>query len=96
MLYQSIPHISECSAFACARCLIWTEVVSRVLYTSEQLLRKKMPLCVALLFTISNVFHGPLVILLVWYILKQLFTSVSVNVGHIYPAIHFATLLNNY
>ena len=51
-----------------------------------------------------NLLFGPLVIQLVWYILKQLFTSVSVKVVNIYlaalwlneyPALFTYTLVNN-
>ena len=72
------------SAFR-ARWLASSEVISQVLFTSEQQNKNKM----AFIGTLSQVklLFGPLVIQLVWYILKQLFTSVSVKVVDIY--LHF-------
>ena len=55
-----------------------SEVISQVLFTSEQRKRNKMAF-VGILSQIKLLF-GPLVIQLVWYILKQLFASVSVKV----------------
>ena len=62
-----------------------SEVISQVLFTSEQPKKTKMAF-VGILSQIKLLF-GPLVIQLVWYTLKQLFTSVSVNVVDIY--LHF-------
>ena len=62
-----------------------TEVISQVLFTSEQPTKNKMTF-VGILSQIKLLF-GPLDIQLVWYILKQLFTSVSVKVVDIY--LHF-------
>ena len=62
-----------------------TEVISQVLFTSEQPTKNKMPF-VGILSQIKLLF-GSLDIQLVWYILKQLFTSVSVKVVDIY--LHF-------
>ena len=62
-----------------------SEVISQVLFTSEQPKKNKMAF-VGILSQI-NLFFGPLVTQLVWYILKQLFTSVSVKVVDIY--LHF-------
>ena len=62
-----------------------SEVISQVLFTSEQPTKNKMAF-VGILSQIKF-FFGPLVIQLVWYILKQLFTSVSVQVVYIY--LHF-------
>ena len=59
-------------------------MISQVLFTSEQPEKNKM-VFVAIFSRIKLVF-GPLVIQLVWYILKQLFTSVSVKVMDIYLA----------
>ena len=62
------------------RRLASSEVISQVLlFTSEQPKKNKM----AFVGTLSQVklLFWPLVIQLVWYILKQLFTSVSVNRG---------------
>ena len=60
-------------------------MISQVLFTSEQPKKNKMAF-VGILSQIKSLF-GPLVIQLVWYILKQLFTSVSVKVVDIY--LHF-------
>ena len=62
-----------------------SEVITQVLFTSEQPKKNKMAF-VGILSQI-NLFFGPLVTQLVWYILKQLFTSVSVKVVDIY--LHF-------
>ena len=62
-----------------------SEVISQVLFTFEQPKRNKMAF-VGVLPQIKLLF-GPLVIQLVWYVLKQLFTSVSVKVMDIY--LHF-------
>ena len=61
-----------------ARWLASSEVISEVLFTSEQPEKNKMAF-VGVLSQIKLLF-GPLVIQLVWHILKQLFTSVSVKV----------------
>ena len=61
-----------------------SEVISQVLFTSEQPKKNKMAF-VGILSQIMLLF-GPLFIQLVWYILKQLFTSVSVKVVDIYLA----------
>ena len=60
------------------------EVISQLLFTSEQPMKNKMAF-VSILSQIKLLF-GPLVIQLVWYIhvLTQLFTSVSVKVVDIY------------
>ena len=58
-------------------------MISQVLFTSEQRTKKKMAF-VGILSQIKLLF-GPLVIQLVWYILKHLFTSVSVNSGGYLP-----------
>ena len=57
-------------------------MISQVLFTSEQAKKNKMAF-VGIYSQIKLLF-GPLVIQLVWYILKQLFTSVSVKVVDIY------------
>ena len=59
------------------RWLASSEGISQVLFTSEQPKKNKMAF-VDILSQIKLLF-GPLVIQLVWYILKQLFTSVSVE-----------------
>ena len=71
------------SAF-CVRWLANSEVISEVLFTSEQSKKNKIAF-VGLLSQIKFLF-GPLFIQLVWYILQQLFTSVSVKVVDIYLA----------
>ena len=53
-------------------------MISQVLFTSEEAKKNKMAF-VGILSQIKLLF-GLLVIQLVWYILKQLFTSVSVKV----------------
>ena len=58
------------------------EVISQALFTSEPPQRNKMAF--AGILSQINLLFGPLVIQLVWYILKQLFTSVSVKVVDIY------------
>ena len=67
------------------RWLASSEVISQVLFTSEQPKKNKMAF-VGILSQIKLLF-GPQIIQLVWYILKQLFTSVSVKVVDIY--LHF-------
>ena len=67
------------------RWLACSQVISQVLFTSEQPKKNKLAF-VGILSQIKLLF-GPLVIQLVWYILKQLFNSVSVKVVYIYP--HF-------
>ena len=62
-----------------------SEVISQALFTSEQPKKNKMAF-VSTLSEIKLVF-GPLLIQLVWYTLKQLFTPVSVKVVDIY--LHF-------
>ena len=68
-----------------ARWLASSEVISQVLFTSEQPKNNKLAF-VGILSQIKLLF-GPIVIQLVWYILEQLFTSVSVKVVYIY--LHF-------
>ena len=69
-----------------ARWLASLEVISQVLSTSEQPKKNKMAFVGIL--SQKKLLFGPLVIQLVWYILKQLFTSVSVKAADIY---RFAT-----
>ena len=64
------------------RWLASSEVISQVLFTSEQPKKNKMTF-VGILSQIKLLF-GPLVIQLVWYVLKQLFSSLSVKVVDIY------------
>ena len=65
-----------------ARWLASSEVISQVLFTSQQPKKNKMAF-VGILSQIKLLF-GRLVIQVVWYILKQLFTPVSVKVTDIY------------
>ena len=85
-----------------ARLLASSEVISQVLFTSKQPKKNKMAFF-SILSQIKLLF-GLLVIQLVWYILKQLFTSVSVKVVYIYlatsqlskyPPLFTSTSLNN-
>ena len=68
-----------------ARWLVSSEVISQVLMTFEQPKKNKIAF-IGILSQIKLLFK-PLVIQLVWYILKQLFTSVSVKVvpGYLPP-----------
>ena len=75
-----------------ARWLASSGVISQVLFTSEQPTKNKMAF-VGILSQIKLLF-GPLVIQLVWYILKQLFTSMSLKVVDIREfKIHYGGLL---
>ena len=67
------------------RWLASSEVISQVLFISEQ--PKKTKMAFVAIFSQKKLLFGPLVIQLVWYILKQLFTAVSVKVVDIY--LHF-------
>ena len=71
------------------RWLADSEAISQLLFTSEQPKKNKMDF-VGMLSQIKLLF-GPPVIQLVWYILKQLFISVSVKVVYIY--LHFGEKL---
>ena len=81
--YQLVSTTQVNSTFR-AHWLASLEVISQVLFTSEQPTKNKMAF-VGILSQIKLLF-GPLVIQLVWYILKQLFTSVLVKVADIYLA----------
>ena len=83
--YTSLVYTTQVKSTFRARLLASSEVISQILFTSEKLKKNKMAF-VGILSQIKSLF-GPLVIQLVWYILKQLFTSVSVKVGYIY--LHF-------
>ena len=61
------------------------EVISQGLFTSEQ--PREIKMAFVAIFSQIKLLFGPLVIHLVWYILKQLFTSESVKVVDIY--LHF-------
>ena len=60
-------------------------MISQILFTSEQPKENKMAFVVGILSQIKLLFE-PLVIQLVWYMLKQLFTSVPVKVVDVYLA----------
>ena len=77
-----------------ARWLASSAVISQVLFTSEQLKKNKMAF-VGILPQIKLLFGLP-VIQLVWYILKQLFTSVSVKVVNIYLALCASVNIHHY
>ena len=66
------------------------QVISQVLFTSEQLKKNK----IAFVGMLSEIkLHlGLLVIQFVWYILKQLFSSVFVKVVDIYLHFNLATI----
>ena len=62
-----------------------SEVISQVLFTSEQAKKTKwLPVSNKVTLKQVKLFFGPLIIQLVWYILKQLCTSVSVKVVDIF------------
>ena len=85
---ETIVYLVYATQLNSAFCVLWLaslEVISQVLFTSVQLSKNKMAF-VGILSQIKLLF-GPLVIQLVWYILKQLFTSVLVQVVDIY--LHF-------
>ena len=71
-----------------------SEVISQVLFTSEQQTKSKMAF-VGILSPIKLLFW-PLVIQLVWYILKQLFTEVEVNSGGYLPRRSSLVNIHNY
>ena len=83
-IFFSIYHTTEYWVLF-ARWLASSEVISQVLFTSEQ--PKKNKMAFVAIFSLIKLLFGPLVIPLVWYILKQLLTSVSVKVVDIY--LHF-------
>ena len=83
--YPRLVYTTQVNSAFRARWLASSEVISQVLFTSEQQSKNKMAF-VGILSQL-NLLFGPLVIQLVWYILKQLFTSVSVKVVDIY--LHF-------
>ena len=85
LAYKVLVYTTQVNSTFRPRWLASSEVISQVLFTSKQLKKKRMAF-VIILSQIKLLF-GPLVIQLVWYILKQLFTSVSVKVVYIY--LHF-------
>ena len=79
----------------CSCSLASSEVISQVLFTSEQQKKNKMAFVAIDIFTNTvKLLFGSLVIQLVWYILKQLFTSVLMKKVDIYLAallhLHFS------
>ena len=62
------------------------EVISEVLFSSEQPRKNKMAFVG--IFSQTKLLFRPIVIQLEWYILKQLSTSVSVKVVDIYLHLH--------
>ena len=60
----------------------WSDNHCKVLFTSEQPKKKNKMSFVGILSQIK-LLSGPLVIQVVWYVLEQLFTSVSVKVVYI-------------
>ena len=82
--YLLLVYTTQVNSTFRARWLASSEVISQVLFTSEQ---PKKKMAFVAIFSQIKLLFGPLVIQLVWYILKQLFTSVSVNVMDIY--LHF-------
>ena len=91
VLYCTLAYTTQVKSTFHARWLASLEVISQALFTSEQPKKNKMA-SVSILSEIKLLF-GPLVIQLVWYMLKQLFTSVSVKVMDIY--LHFSKQLLN-
>ena len=83
-MYLLLVYTTQVNSNFRARWLASSEVISQVLFTSEQPKKNQMAF-VGMLSHIKLLF-GPLVIQLVWYILKQLFTSVSEKVVDIYLA----------
>ena len=84
MLQHKLVCTTQVNSTFRARWLASSEVISQVLFTSEQPTKTKRAF-VGILSQIKLLF-GPLVIQLVWYILKQLFTEVEVNSGGYLPS----------
>ena len=76
--YWWLVYTTQVNSTFRARWLASLEVISQVLFTSEQPIKNKIAFVA--IFSQMKLLFGPLVIQLVWYILKQLFTSVSVKV----------------
>ena len=88
--YFVLVYTTKVNSAFCTRWLASSEVISQVLFTSEQPKKKRLAF-VGILSEIKLPF-GPLVIQLEWYIPKQLFTSVSVKVLDTY--LHFSELFD--
>ena len=84
-LLSNLVYTTQVNSTFRARSLASSEVISQVLFTYEQP-KKNQTAFVGISSQIKLLFW-PLVIQLVWYILKQLFISVSVKVVDIY--LHF-------
>ena len=82
--YPQLVYTTQVNSTFRARWLASSEVISQVLFTSEQ--PKKNKMAFVAIFSQIKLLFGPLVIQVVWHILKQLFTSVSVKVEDIYLA----------
>ena len=80
--YIILVYTTQVNSTFRARWLASSEVISQVLFTSEQ--PKKNKMAFVAIFSQINLLFGQQVIQLVWYILQQLFTSVSVKVVDIY------------
>ena len=85
--YLVLVYTTQVNSTFRARWLASLEVISQVLFTSEQPKENKMAFVATCIFSQIKLPFGLLVIQRVWYILKQLFTSVSVKVVDIY--LHF-------
>ena len=81
-LYFILVYKTQVNSTFRARWFASSEVINQALFTSEQ--PKKTKMAFVDILSQTKLLFGPLVIQLVWYILKQLFTSVSVKVVDIY------------
>ena len=97
-----LVYTTQMNSTGCARWLASSEVISQVLFTSEQ--PKKNKKAFVRTFSQIKLLFGPLVIQNVWYILKQSFTAVSVKVVDVnlassrigkYPPLFTSTSINN-
>ena len=74
---QELVYTTQVNSTFRARWLASSEVISQVLFTSEQLEKNKMAF--GAIFSQKKLLFGPLVIQLVWYILKQYIIHLSVG-----------------
>ena len=81
-MHQMLVYTTQVDSTFRVRWLARSEVISQVLFTSEQ--PKKNKIAFASILSQIKLLFWWLVIQLVWYILKRLFTSVSVKVMDIY------------
>ena len=81
-MHQMLVYTTQVDSTFRVRWLARLEVISQVLFTSEQ--PKKNKIAFASILSQIKLLFWWLVIQLVWYILKRLFTSVSVKVVDIY------------